>query len=758
MLGVAAAWLAVGTQPSAQTLLLGALGLLYLLFPPSGDISRSLLVLMGLLFLLACTAFVPATWFGASFRQPLLNHGIVLSWTLSPQPWWSWEDLTLLFAGLLWMVMCFHGTWLVQQREFLIGAYLLALGVVGVNEILRGMSLEKNLPDFIQQVGQFENQNQTGDLLVMGGVFAFARGLSEIIKGNATGIAWIALTLVFLIAVILNASRAALVLLLVGLILLSIFMPKRRGQGSVFGAVLFFVSVLGLILLVLLGTGLMEKFNYWLRGGESRISIYQDAAAMLGRIPWCGVGLGNFEGVFNSMRTHSLNMPARNLHPESDWFWVVAELGLPGVFILVFLLITTFRVYFWRSPFPDLAKPSIIVAVLFLIHTFFDVGGHRPGTAWSCLYLVSLGAFATTSPSDIRIPQVVWRGLGFLLLIVTVFRIQSTSLHPWMPTRASLVKVEEVLLQKPSLTKQQWLLDRGLTWAPLDWLLYYQRGLVCLQSPGLSNQADDDFNRALYLEQSSLQLPLAIGNACSDSSDMPEALAAWKELLRRAGADKEVGDLRGGMFESLMNHAGRDEKKRLEIASLAEDEPDLLAIAAIVSNDPQEFNWYLHSLLDTNASLQGVSSINLRRLFNGWVERGDPAEFIQAWPLHPEWRSPGWNAYARALAQAGRYREAVMTALENMPAASIPAPLGQLNVNDALRQYQSNPQDPYNGMMLYLAQMASGAKDQALNTLMAVAKLPNRPVYIQLVLAKQLLDDNQEQAAWQSLDSVLNDQ
>src|SRR5258707_769846 len=113
---MASAWLSVGSQSWAQTLLLAAVGGLYLLFPPATFLPRSFIVLIGLLLLLGTTAFMPGDWLGASFRSQFKDHGIILPWTLSAQPWRSLEDLTLLLTTMLWAWICFENGLSVEQR------------------------------------------------------------------------------------------------------------------------------------------------------------------------------------------------------------------------------------------------------------------------------------------------------------------------------------------------------------------------------------------------------------------------------------------------------------------------------------------------------------------------------------------------------------------------------------------------------------------------------------------------------------------
>lgn len=752
-IAVAAAWLAVGNQPWAQTLLIAAVGGLYLFFPPSGVFPRALLALFGLLLLLATTAFLPVDWVGAAVHKPFLDHGIILPSTLSPQPWLSLEDITLLFATLLWAWNCFESKLVIGQREFLITSYLVAMGLVAAVTIVHGTSLESKLPAFLLGVGQFENRNQTGDLLVMGGILSFARGISGLSKQNNAGVFWILMTGLFMAATIRNGSRAAVGLFFVGLLLaFSLMVRVRHRHGfSHVAALLIFLG--GMLVFAFQSEELQKRFQHMFEGERGgRFPIYQDAISMVMRDPWCGVGLGNFEGVFNTQRFYSAQRLARCLHPESDWLWIAAELGVIGVLIGAAMVVLTFRIYLRRTPFPGLASASAAVALLFLIHSFFDVGGHRLGTIWSCLYLVSLGAFRPASLTDGRVPRIVLRLAGVFLLVVTGFRIQSMNVQPLMPTQASLTKVEESLVPQVPLPEQKKLLDRSIGWAPLDWSLYYHRALVCVQLPGLSEESDADFNRSLYLEQNSVDLPIAVGEACRHS-DFQESLLAWRALLQRVGP----GPVREGLFQNLYWYPKLDVNDRLAMTTLADGDPNLEAIS-VMNEYPAEFDWLLQNLLKSNPSLKGVAPAILRKLFDRWVEVGNVEQFMANWPLHPEWHTAGWRAYAKGLAKEERFKEAVATVLQFMPAPQMPSfHASEETLDEMENQYRDNPQDAFMGIRLYFTQVSSGLNDQAMTTLMEVAKLPNPPAYIRYLLAKNLAVAGQDEAAWKVLNPLLNE-
>jgi hypothetical protein len=440
---------------------------------------------------------------------------------------------------------------------------------------------------------------------------------------------------------------------------------------------------------------------------------------------------------------------ARALHPDSTWWWVATEMGVGGVVILGLLVILGFQTYLRKTPFSTLTSASIIVATLFLIHSFFDIGGHVMGTAWSCLYLVSLGASRPSDPRDLKLPKILLRVAGLLLLTLALLRVQSISLNPWMPTCGSLDKVKEGLPRTLLGAEQKRILDRALSWAPLDWSLYCQRATTGLLYGDLKSEAD--FNRVLFLDQDSIKAPAYIGSFC-EHRDFPEAMRAWRQFLQRQTADYA----REEFFEKI-DYQNLDEKERYEITTLAGDDPNLQAIVVIAQNS-SDFQSHLQKLLDTNPSLQGVSKPCLRKLLDRWVEAGDVDQFINQWPLHPEWQDPGWRAYARALAKTGHEGDAVTTTLRFMPAPNMPQLPASQDLDNAASQFQANPQDPYSGILLYSAQKSKGLNDQALGTLLTIAKLPQPPSYLPYLLAQELLQANQDKAAWQVLEPVLDDQ
>jgi tetratricopeptide (TPR) repeat protein len=745
---VAAIWLAVATQSWAETLLVAGVALIYLVSPPSGNLPRPVLVLFGLALLLALVGFLPIGRWEGSMRQPFLDHGITLPALLSAQPWWSLEDTLLLFASLLWAWNCFEARFSLHQRKSLLAAFLAAAAAVALASVLRGTAYGLLLPGWLLQIGQFPNRNQTGDVLVLAGVGCFARAISDVANRKSKGMVWMGLTGLFAAAIVQNDSRGAAALFGLGLLLIFALLGKLRRPGLVSWSVAGLFLVVFACLIYYQGSALVARFRDLGTSEQGgRTLIYADALHLIGRCLLFGVGLGNFSGFYNVDRPHTGAIGWYALHPESDWFWVAAELGLGGVVVFGLLVFYAFRLYLRESPFPALTRAATAIAIVFLIHTLFDVGGHRMGAVWPCLFLVGLGSFRSAAVPVYHVPRIFLRLAGLLLFIVALLRFQSLSLAPWMPTRGSLAEVEDAVVSDRPTAQQQALLDRAVAWAPLDWKLYFQRGLVEEHAGNLA-PAWDDFHRSLFLSPSSVVIPLSVAEACRRDGDWRGAMQAWAEACRRSG--ERAGDT----LNDIMENPGLDERTRLQLTTLAGDNRELQLIA-LVELPPEDFDWSRENFLAANPSLDGISPALQRRFFDRWANDGDAAKLADEWLQHPEWESVGWRGHARALARVGLYDAAVAAALQELPTPKLPN-VPPMPERDALENYLTQPKDPFAGIELYLAQKASGKNDEALKTLQSVAQLPDAPAFVPYLLTRDLLATGQNQAAWEAIEPLLD--
>src|SRR5258708_24250439 len=107
--------------------------------------------------------------------------------------------------------------------------------------------------------------------------------------------------------------------------------------------------------------------------------------------PWCGVGLGNFRALFPLYRSASINQQSV-WHPESDWLWLAAESGWLAVGLALGLAVAVLRGAFplTQGSRRHLRAAALAAGIAALLHSTFDVPGHRLGSALLALFVIVL--------------------------------------------------------------------------------------------------------------------------------------------------------------------------------------------------------------------------------------------------------------------------------------------------------------------------------------------------------------------------------
>jgi hypothetical protein len=198
--------------------------------------------------------------------------------------------------------------------------------------------------------GPFPNRNQTGDLFGISAVLVLGCMQDEFRRGHKRWILWLLGFGVLIAALILAFSRAGILILVVGFAAWLIRFAFANGRARVWRLPPRRSSCS----LPACSFSAAKHRALSSSSGERRHSvtsdyrwlIFRDAWAMIKSAPWCGLGLGNFEGVFALFR-HASRGATRPLHPESDWLWLWAEMGWPAL-----LLILVAAVIFVRRAFP----------------------------------------------------------------------------------------------------------------------------------------------------------------------------------------------------------------------------------------------------------------------------------------------------------------------------------------------------------------------------------------------------------------------
>ena len=515
LLPVFACFLGGATEKWAEGIVVTFLGLLLLLNPPRfthGPIFHGIL-----LALIGCAliAFCPASWFSQpAWRQTLIqDFGIGLPTTVSPQPWMTTGCLLSFLAGLSWLYYVAGGD--VEIRAARRQLRIFAIGVI----ILAAFSIvlyraHGTLPFWHYQrgFGPFPHRHQTAVLFGITAVLVVACIHDEIRHGKKRWVFWLAGLGVVLSAIILNFSYTGIALFLVGSFAWLLVLILRSGSITRIAIGLSILLVAAAVLFFF-GGGILERFHPREAAGTAtlaqdfRLPVLPDPHEVVHASPWYGVGLGNFSPVLGIIRQASLGQ-AHRFYPQSDWLWLRAELGWPGVT----LVLAAIAFIFWKTfPFVDgtnqwFRLAALIGALLFALHGLVGGSGHRVGTVFVGIFLL---AMALRRPLRTRASVALTRSfrvVGLLLVVLGLIWVVTVYRQSSLPGSVG-VDVEKRLAASAnvgrSFKEAIERTTRALAWAPLDRQLYLLRALaeVGAQSPPAA--ALDDFRRARFLESSS---------------------------------------------------------------------------------------------------------------------------------------------------------------------------------------------------------------------------------------------------------------
>lgn len=751
LVAVILAFCAFESQGWTITVLVGVSFVSWVLMRRLQSFPKTLACSISFILLIPLFAFLPSFIDPFSYyRESFLQQNFQLPYSITYQPWVTLEDWTMLVASLIWAVNCFEADLSTRLRGRLFALYTICMAAVAVDTILVRVHLWENTS---LSVGQFSSRNSTGDLLMFGAVLAVHLALEDFRKArwlfSPEALGWSALSLLYMAALIVNGSRAPFVLFWIGLIPAIRWHWVSAGRGALALTLLLLFGFPGMILLGLAGGMLVGHFRTGIVEYDGRLAVFGDALIILEHAPLFGVGLGNFEGVFNSHRYFTDGSIYRCLFPESDWFWVADEMGVPGLLALGFLVWSLYKTYFHERT-TWMAQASFSIALVLFFHSFVDMSGHQPGVIWNALFLMGLGASRRKGP-ELRIPVAAWLGVGAFLAVVLLLRIQSASLTPWIPTSASFDTAQFAVIhqfpaQRRPAIQQYEMLTKVMGWEPLNWLIYHQRGITALKIPELSYRAESDFRRALFMEQDADDFYQQIDLVCR-LTDSPEAREVRRQLLRTLAKRRPV------LFQ-LLYDPGLDEQNEKGLSKLA-DGSTAAECAAVIGRTGADIDLWRQRYLDVHPHLETVPPELARQLFEAWQVRGNKDELIQKWALHPEWHALGWRSYAYALAEKFEYNQAVATVLLCVKKPKT-LHFGAEDLEVAKSDFDHSPDDPYAGLELYFAESQHAEPKQALETLAEVAQLPNAPPYAVYHLGELLHENGNDKEAWIRLSRLLN--
>lgn len=751
LLPVLACFLGGATEKWAEGIVLGFLGLFLVVRPPRSSLGAATnIVFLGLL-VLAALAFLPAHYFFPSaWRAAMINDfGIFLPSTLTPQPSITASCLISLIAGLSWLYLV--STQELDLRSVRSQLRLFATGMVLLATISILLYLAHLAPPFwINQrgFGPFPNRNQTGDLFGITAIVVLACGQDDIRKGRKRWIAWLIALGLIVAAIILNFSRAGVLLLVSGSALwLGAFALRQRSMPGL--ALAFSLVLLLLTALLLFGGQTLERFH--LRGiantgiaPDFRWRIFHDAFRLIRDSAWCGVGLGNFEPVFAIFRSASI-ADTRSLHPESDWLWLWSEMGLPAVALTIvgFALLIR-RVFPLREGTNQRYRLATLIGVLlFAIHGLVDVSGHRIAAVFAAIFLLGLSLHRPLDLKPSKSISILFRLVGLVLLISGLswtVAARTKMLLPGSVGVANAQQLSTIANRGRNFPEAIALTGRALGWSPLDWQLYFLRATAELGEKQPA-KALDDFRRARFLEPNAYEVPLAEGDLWLNSRPILAA-AAWREALRRAGPQR--AEVYGSMLTNAAMHSP-EVSKILERVGLSEHD---LALAYLGRVSDPHFNDALNEFLKHDPNLQTLSAEEKLALFALWSEHGDLDELAREVKQYPTWLQYAWLGMAKYNARKNDFRAAYgLTQVYGEPVA-----LPRVETNPSLQELQNRfdaASDNYGiGYALYRAQMQNGRVDDALMTARHFSERAGTPPYFRFLEAQCWAEKGNWERAW----------
>jgi O-antigen ligase len=692
------------------------------------------------------------------WSRDLTKLGVELPRTISAQPWLTLQGWLTLTATAAW-------AWFLLAREWRLPRHLL-LQIFGLGAVLillvwiAAAAAGRNLSGVTTQTafGSFPNRNQSANFAALAGLAFAALALNGRLHRRRLWPFWLAALVVALVAVVWAGSRAGLLLIVVGVGAWFFWM----GRTLRFSSPLLLVAN-GLLLtaggLLAFGGSLLDRFDFARRTSEElasdfRLLLYRDALPLLGEASWHGIGLGNFAGVFARYRDASFN-ESRAIHPDSDWVWMIAEMGWLAPLCLGALLWFAFR---QCRPFNEgsdrvLRSAGLVAGLAFLLHSLLDVPGHR-ATLWPGLLLLGLAANPILGSVSAR-PWLARSVAGVMTLaVIGQFALLTGG--------ARVPGSEKVRSGKAALNRA---LDRGewtnavahatraLCVAPLDWELYFGRASALVMVGADTQPAQRDFAVARYLEPNTrvafdegvawLVRESDFVEANTFIGPRPElAAAAWRQVFTRPVRDT------ANVYGTMVFFAMRYPEIQPYLRELAGTDPARLAVfleRAPSAAVPEALN----ALLAASPDLEAVPTDRLRRVLGLWFEFGDRDRLLRELPTRPRWLLAGWIFLGDALVAQGELKRACELGRAHVPAPELPP--SDVSLNFAREAYTTTPGDVSAAVRYFQKLSDEKQYDEALRVITALVKHPQAPAYVDWLeadLRERLGDLPGSWAAW----------
>jgi len=217
LLPIFAVFLGGATAKWAEGIVVALLGAFLIFQPPRRSLGWGINLVFTAFAICALVGFLPQHWFFLPQWRNAVTEDVLIALpnSLTPQPWITASCFLSLFAGLCWLYRVSA-----QELELRTARFQLRLFAAGV-VFLAALSIllyltHHTLPFWnnARGFGPFPNRNQTGDLFGVSSVLILAAAQDDIRYRRKGWLLWALALVAVIAAIILNFSRAGVVLLI----------------------------------------------------------------------------------------------------------------------------------------------------------------------------------------------------------------------------------------------------------------------------------------------------------------------------------------------------------------------------------------------------------------------------------------------------------------------------------------------------------------------------------------------------------------
>jgi len=764
-----------GTSYLGRAVATALIGLLMIIAPLQRRIPWLVTLCLLALAVVPLIGLLPAAWLGPlpEWRETLISTwGLALPHTVSPQPGVTLESWMLLAAGLGWFWFCLGRQYSTNDRRAILqvatfgGLLVCALTIAQSRGLITLPFWPEKSPHPPALAGPFPNRNIVSSLAALIAVLCAACAYDAYRQKSRL---WLVFGLAILIptgVIVTNTSRGGVVLLILGLAVWLGTASMRRG----FFKKIALAGSMGLVVVTIVlfyGGNLVERIETQADPAlilkDSRFDIYGETLSMIATEPWIGVGLGNFAEVF-TLHNHIDQLTSVMIHPESDWFWLLAEggllMGIPAALLLFWLSTSTGP---WLGGRDDsrrrrqdrrLRNAAGLCFFLGILHGIVDIPNHNVGYVMLSLLFAGIAIRPKKIHAPVGLlPRIAARLAGVAILASSVGWAALVMNRPLMPGHLSSTVLRNQAQDLANLQRDQEALttiNEAILREPMNGMSYFLRAQIRLRLGQPSASALADFARARALYPRFRQICLDEGQVWL-RYDPALAIVPWRETLTRdpLGA---LGDY--GTFTHMLGHAARHPALISDLWSLATT-PSMKVVFLWSSPPGPAWENALSALLLQQPKLDGISPPERARLFETWRQRGDRDQLLAALEKNTAWQQDAWRILAAEYASRSKFKEAWDVIAKYATRVQVPTVSPTVDVEALERTAIFNPTDPIRQIDLFFALRATERYVEARRTMEKTLTLPTTPAYLKLELADVYALQGDYRRAWETAKEYL---